>query len=146
MTGYTANTITVDGTVYTLPSGTPIKALTADGKTVDVAKASLILRKIEFIASSNGISAVLAGNMPSFTAEHNSESDVWTFTCSETLIDVTESDFKVTSLKTPDKDYDLNDLSIAFNSGVITLDGSKLENAQHLLSFSLRGVGFTVEF
>ncbi|MBE6540979.1 MAG: S-layer homology domain-containing protein [Ruminococcaceae bacterium] len=145
VTGYTASTISVDGTTFTLASDVKVIRVNESG-TTNVTIADLYMRNIEFISDRGVVTLIIESDSASFEAEY-----------ADSVITVTPdfdlenfSDSVITAVK-----LEKGETAVSIEGNTVTLGGentvditlaSALEAGEYKLTFKIGTKTFTVEF
>lgn len=146
VTGYTASTVTVDGSTFTLASDVKVIRITSDNKIENVKLSDLYMKNIEFVSDRGTVTLIIESDEASFEAVY------------------ADSAIKVT----PDFDIDnFSDMSITATSLVkgdeaVSLEGAAmirgedntitftlanaLEEGDYTLTFKIGNMSFEVNF
>lgn len=146
VTGYTANTVTIDGTTFVLAEGVKIIKINSDGSLSSVALSSLYMKNVEFIADHGEIKLLIEGDAAKFEA--TASSNTVEITPDFDLEHFSGSELKAVSLKKGENDVSLEGAVIEIVSGNkinVTL-AENLEAGDYILGFKLGGKTFSVNF
>ncbi len=145
VTGYTAGTITIDGTTFPLAEG--IKALKIEnGKVTDIAIRDLYMTNVEFVVDNNEITHIIAGEAASFEAAASGNEIV--INPGFELSDFASSSLKAVELVKGEEKISVEGASAAYgeNNTIVFTLASELAAGEYTLTFNLGGKTFAAEF
>jgi len=146
VSGYTASTVSIDGTAYTLGKTFRAIRITADNKVEEMKVSDLYMKNVEFIADRGEITLIIEGEEPTFTTVATAESI--TVTPDFDLSNVADAALTGVKLESGNTQIDLAGATIERGEGntiVVRMgEGVTLANGEYKLTFALGGRSFTV--
>ncbi len=146
VSGYTASTVTIDGTTHTLAEDVKVIYLNEKHEIKTVNLADLYMHHVEFVKDRGDVTLILAGDAPVFAATaENKEIRI------ETDFDLTHFDvatLTLTSLKKDGVSVTTEGMEPSFgeNDTILVETPNALEAGLYTLTFKLGGSAYTVAF
>jgi len=143
VTGYTASTVTINGTTYSLAEN--VNIITLNGNKVSAKKMSdLYMRHVEFVTVNGEVSLVIDSKAPAFTAE--AEGSSITVTPDFDIRNFDVASLSLTGVKLNNEEADHENMSLSFaENGTIVLEAAEaLTPGKYTVTFALGGSTFVV--
>ncbi len=144
ITGFTASTVTIDGTTHTLADDVKIISIDKDHKIASVNLGNLYMHHAEYITDKGEVILILAGSAPVFTASGEGKEIEVTPDFDITNFDVTT--LAVKSLKNGEEAMDIANLRASFteNGTILVESENAFEAGEYTMVFTLGGSQYTV--
>ncbi|MFA6948029.1 MAG: S-layer homology domain-containing protein [Eubacteriales bacterium] len=142
VTGFTSSTVTVGGNVYRLSSGFSASTIGSDLSAASVKLSDTVNRSVQFTVIGGEVKSMIVGEVLSFSAAFNKDTNVITFTPnvsgihgdSVSLVKVTRDG---TELPASDWNMTLNE------NGTMTTSVYWIQGGSYSFTFTLGGVSYT---
>ena len=144
ITGFTASTVTIDGTTHTLADDVKIISIDKDHKIASVNLGNLYMHHAEYITDKGEVILILAGSAPVFTASGEGKEIEVTPDFDITNFDVTT--LAVKGLKNGEEAMDIANLRASFtgNGSILVESENAFEAGEYTMVFTLGGSQYTV--
>jgi len=149
VSGYTAGTVTVDGVNYTLAKDVKIIRITKDNKIETVELADVYMTNIEFAATNNEISLIIAGEAGKFSASVIATEGKIVLTPDFELEDFATNRIKIDSIKKGDEAISTEGATAGIVDGkieIVLAEATSLVDGDWTVQFTVGEKAFEVKF
>jgi len=141
VTGFTATTVTVGSSTFTLASDVAIKAISVSGTLSDLELDDLFMKKVELIKTGSVVKAILVKGDIAFTASYDSGAGKVKITADTDISSLTAA------LRSATKDgetIDVSSLTLSVVSPDIVIDSGAVASGEYAIVFTLNGTEYRV--